>query len=333
MMKTALNIALLALTILLSCKTVKLNHELDISKYPSPSGTVKISDNCYLDQTEISNFSYLEFMWWTYWSYGKTEVEAILPDTLCWIRLPDVKCPTCKVEYYLRHPAYWHYPVVGVSYQQALKFCKWRSDRVMEYILIKYGIIPHIPNPKNDSIFSIENYFTGKYFIKPSSYIRYYPEYSLPDSITYMKSLKFADSLNNKNIKHCVNRSYNYRTQKQKIKEILEIRCLETIPERSDTLPFGIEPTKNIFYKNCKRSLMIDLLGNVREMTNIKGITFGGSYYDSCKVVNTKYFYHIDKKPRSYTNSMNTMIFSNDENKEANAYTGFRNVCTWKRWP
>ena len=34
------------------------------------------------------------------------------------------------VQYYYRHPAYKEYPVVGVSYEQAVAYCKWRTERV-----------------------------------------------------------------------------------------------------------------------------------------------------------------------------------------------------------
>ena len=33
-------------------------------------------------------------------------------------------------EYYLRHPAYGEYPVVGVSWIQATEFAKWRTNMV-----------------------------------------------------------------------------------------------------------------------------------------------------------------------------------------------------------
>ncbi|MEZ4722923.1 MAG: SUMF1/EgtB/PvdO family nonheme iron enzyme [Flavobacteriales bacterium] len=37
------------------------------------------------------------------------------------------------VRYYLSHPAYHQYPVVGVTLKQAQDFCAWRTERVNEW--------------------------------------------------------------------------------------------------------------------------------------------------------------------------------------------------------
>ena len=56
--------------------------------------------------------------------------KSALPDTLAWRnRLGYSKMMT---EYYLRHPAYGEYPVVGVSWIQATEFAKWRTNMVTE---------------------------------------------------------------------------------------------------------------------------------------------------------------------------------------------------------
>jgi formylglycine-generating enzyme required for sulfatase activity len=44
------------------------------------------------------------------------------------------------VNNYLRHPAYANYPVVGVSWIQAVEFSKWRTNRVNELMLEKEGV-------------------------------------------------------------------------------------------------------------------------------------------------------------------------------------------------
>ena len=39
------------------------------------------------------------------------------------------------------------YPVVGINWLQANEFCAWRTDRVNEFILIREGLLEHVPNP------------------------------------------------------------------------------------------------------------------------------------------------------------------------------------------
>ena len=100
----------------------------------TPPGTVQINDTLYADETEITNFSWLEFEQWTAGFYGKTSKEylAILPDTNVWIEKLSYNMP--YVQYYYRHPAYKDYPVVGISYEQAKAFCIWRTARVKYFL-------------------------------------------------------------------------------------------------------------------------------------------------------------------------------------------------------
>jgi gliding motility-associated lipoprotein GldJ len=87
----------------------------------------------YMDRTEVTNFHWLEYVYWMKRVYYKTYphiYKKALPDTLCW-RDP-LSYREKFVEYYFRYPAYRDYPVVGVSWIQANDFCKWRTDRVNE---------------------------------------------------------------------------------------------------------------------------------------------------------------------------------------------------------
>ena len=183
--------ALLFLTLLflLSCRTSKLTTEINISKLGNPPGTIEIADNLYLDQTDIRNVDYLEFLYWTKVLYGQDSYEytSIYPDTSFWRQLN--KSYTSLDSNYLTHPTFRHNCVLGVSNQQARKYSKWRSDRVMEFILIRYGILEYKTPKKGDSPFTIEKYFKGEYGnVKPSPNIPYYPEYKLLDTLENTKT-------------------------------------------------------------------------------------------------------------------------------------------------
>ncbi len=97
----------------------------------------------YMDETEVTNLMYLEYLDWTKKVYPpenenyKLIYQGALPDTLVWRnRLGFNETMTNN---YLRHPAYGDYPVVGVSWIQAVEFSKWRTDRVNELILESEG--------------------------------------------------------------------------------------------------------------------------------------------------------------------------------------------------
>lgn len=118
----------------------------------------------YMDQTEVTNFHWLEYLYWIGRAYGESYpmvTKNALPDTLVWrSKLGDNEK---YVDYYLRHPAYRDYPVVGVSWLQANDFCKWRTDRVNEYILIREGIFQFNVDQRNENTYNTDAYYAGQY--------------------------------------------------------------------------------------------------------------------------------------------------------------------------
>lgn len=118
----------------------------------------------YIDQTEVSNVDYLEYLYWLHRVFGEDYpgvVKNALPDTLVWREKLAYNEPL--VENYLRHPAYHFYPVVGVTWEQANEYCLWRTDRVNEMLLIKEGILDYDPDQKNENNFNTEAYLAGQY--------------------------------------------------------------------------------------------------------------------------------------------------------------------------
>jgi hypothetical protein len=286
------------------------HKEFSINDLVTPPGTTKISDNLYMDQTEIRTLDYLEFLHWTRRVYGENseDYKTILPDTSVWSALG--KSYEKFSGSYLRNPAFRNYPIVGISFIQARQFCKWRSDRVMEFMLIRDGVFKHNPYPTKDSVFTIEKYVSGKYGkFSELKELQYYPEYSLPDSETFIKTLAFADSLNN---------SFQNFKNKKETREMITPYFKEDVKGTNDTLLFGEIPLRphsvNFYYHSLFRTyinkLIIDLKGNAAELTSVEGIAFGGSYMDSSVFIDNKLFSKISG---------------------ANCFTGFRNVCRYKK--
>jgi gliding motility-associated lipoprotein GldJ len=119
----------------------------------------------YMDETEVTNQYWLDYLYWLKLVYGDTYPELIsraLPDTNIWREVTEYNEP--MVDYYLRHPAYRDYPVVGVSWLQASDYCVWRTDRVNEIILVREGLMSYNPTGQADEEhFTTETYLSGQY--------------------------------------------------------------------------------------------------------------------------------------------------------------------------
>lgn len=121
----------------------------------------------YMDETEVTNLMYLEYLDWLKRVFPPTNenyrriYEGAVPDTLVWRNRLGYN--EVMVYNYLRHPAYAYYPVVGVSWVQAVEFSKWRTDRVNEMLLEKEGIIGKNAyyNVKPGESFSTETYLNA----------------------------------------------------------------------------------------------------------------------------------------------------------------------------
>ncbi len=117
----------------------------------------------YMDETEVSNLDYREYLYWLSRVYPENpeKYEAAMPDTLVWREELAYNEPYIKN--YLRHPAFSKYPVVGVSWVQADAYCKWRTDRVNEQILIDRGILTHDNTQGGQNVFTTDSYLAGLY--------------------------------------------------------------------------------------------------------------------------------------------------------------------------
>jgi len=118
----------------------------------------------YMDQVEVSNVDYLEYLYWLKRVYGVNYPEVrrkALPDTLVWRSRLGYNEPL--VDNYLRHPAYKNYPVVGVNWLQANDYAKWRTDRVNELRLISNKVLDMDIDQQDENNFNTEAYLSGQY--------------------------------------------------------------------------------------------------------------------------------------------------------------------------
>ena len=90
----------------------------------------------YLDQTEIANIHWLEYLFYIQRDSSEAFYLSALPDTTDWEK--ELAYNTPYVSNYLRYPGFRYYPVVGVSWNQAVDYCRWRTEAVNKQKAIEY---------------------------------------------------------------------------------------------------------------------------------------------------------------------------------------------------
>ncbi|WKK66867.1 gliding motility lipoprotein GldJ [Lutimonas zeaxanthinifaciens] len=126
----------------------------------------------YMDEAEVTNIEYLLYLQYLEKVFPPSDdtyrkiYQAALPDTLVWRNTLGYN--ELLTENYLRHPAYAEYPVVGVSWRQASEYCKWRTDRVNEKILIDKGVLHTLFDMDSLKVEGANRFDTETYLTNPN---------------------------------------------------------------------------------------------------------------------------------------------------------------------
>ena len=125
--------------------TIGMMDEFVTAPHNSERRTLTVS-SFYMDKYEVTNMAWKEYVAWMQYVFSNYQpelVNAVLPDTTVW--RDELAYNDPYVENYFRHPAYSFYPVVGVTWEQAMAYCQWRTDRVNERILVSSQYIQNPP--------------------------------------------------------------------------------------------------------------------------------------------------------------------------------------------
>lgn len=102
--------------------------------------------NFYMDETEITNNDYREFLFDMKKKVSADSLLKLEPSEDVWggaLSFNDM-----YQSYYFRFPGFNFYPVAGVSWQQANTYAKWRTDYVQELIREERGIDSSFTKPQ-----------------------------------------------------------------------------------------------------------------------------------------------------------------------------------------
>ncbi|MBR1929306.1 MAG: SUMF1/EgtB/PvdO family nonheme iron enzyme [Paludibacteraceae bacterium] len=115
----------------------------------------------YMDKYEVTTLNWREYRHWMEMVFGPVAPELVrkmLPDSTVWREAMAYNEPL--VEEYFNNRAFSYYPIVGVTWDQAMAYCRWRTDRVNERALWSAGAIQMPPfeelKPSSDEAYREE---------------------------------------------------------------------------------------------------------------------------------------------------------------------------------
>lgn len=255
--------------IVLFCLPYQRLLSQDLAVYKTPPNTVWLLNNIYIDKTEICNIHWLEYLFYLTQDSAEINVKKAQPDTSVWLSLGD----TVRSRHYLTYPGYRYYPVVGISFEQAIRYCNWRSavvnnklqqDSSQHNIFYQY----RLPTEKEwilaaSAELNISEYpFGYKDVVGPSSLKNrkvktYYNKITIPVELKVFKNDLKNYNKNNEEIVFNVMKSFK------------------------DYFYFGdYAPRDSFDARTQPNSLgLYHMIGNVAEMVQEENIAKGGSWF------------------------------------------------------
>lgn len=173
-MRFNVTILLLLLLNLASCSLkknptlLKEMHESVIGQTP-PKDMIFIPGDgkmksFYMGVSEEPNFNYVIYLKWLERVFGNDYPEIVSDAQPKKQHLPEEFIYNDPyINYYMTHPAFSYYPIVGLNYLQVQNYLYWKTDRMNEEILIKNKIIAFSPEQVNEDNFNTEAFLNGQF--------------------------------------------------------------------------------------------------------------------------------------------------------------------------
>lgn len=105
-----------------------LQNRFDVNKGKYEEGAFVIVDTSWIDEDNVIQDRTIRREVHGESDFISKKIICIYPDTLVWARDFQYSFDDPLVLKYFSHPGYLNYPVVGVTWEQAVAFCAWRTD-------------------------------------------------------------------------------------------------------------------------------------------------------------------------------------------------------------
>ncbi len=246
-------LAIMVLCVAAVKSPVDKSKEAVLDEKTIENSVTPITDTLYAGKYEVSNLLWLMFEKDLKLNKRTEDLKTAIVDSLNWRDKLAYNEP--YVAYYYRHPAYNNYPVVNISYDGAVLFCKWLTEKYNAFAKRKFKkVMFRLPSSKEwvkaargNAVVSI--YPWGDRLIQNNKYMCNFKGIG-DENITYNK----------------------------------EQNKYEVVKDRNST-GFGIADNADItapvdsYFSNSYG--LYNVCGNVAEMSSEKGKTHGGSWRSS----------------------------------------------------
>jgi formylglycine-generating enzyme required for sulfatase activity len=235
---------ILCVVILLSFTAEKPNIRKDFKDKFS-----KVKPDLFVCKYEVSNLEYRGFLDALLNSNQLELYKKSLPDSLAWVENNDLGRPLAI--YYFRHQAYNNYPVVGITYENALEYCQWLTTN--------YNSVEKRPLKK--VVFQLLTKADWMFAASAGDSTRTFPWGS-----GFIQNNRKQDLCN---YRHAM---LEYDSSTKKYVE------LKTLQSENLSKEGKFTTTVNAYFPNTFG--LYNMSGNVAEMVEERGIAKGGSFID-----------------------------------------------------
>ncbi|MDU0371514.1 formylglycine-generating enzyme family protein [Hymenobacter endophyticus] len=258
---------------------------------PEPPGVVRVSDNLFMDEAEVANIHWLEYLQYIRCDSSYTFYQSQIPDSTVWKTFAEelgARLMDPFVAHYFRYPGFRYYPLVGISYEQAVAYCRWRSSMVNNGYFQSAEFQKKHPELRNFNVMAEyrlptetewEQAVTGNQPVgtEPLELVPWPPKFSLRPVLLRKE----------KNLDSCVTA---FALPRDKPVFQLPYTLRENFISEENGQPFFCPAyqeffTEYIYNHPPTASKLYHVIGNVAELTATKGIAKGGSFRSSVRQI------------------------------------------------
>lgn len=229
-----------------------------------PPSCVHLTNNLFIDEAEITNIDYQEFLFYIKRDSTEDIVRSAIPQT---------KIYDFSEADYFSSPQYRFFPVVGLTHDQAKMYCKWRSNFVTNLFNTKY---------KKQISFNFRLPTENEWELAASNGLD-----KMIHNFGIENESGISYKVNSKAVEFLMDKINTTKTEEEIFNDIESAGFIRDLPFNvKRDLPYFLNfKTPYYTYSFYKNDFGIyNMIGNVAEMINKKGIAKGGSFKDELSV-------------------------------------------------